>query len=167
VQPELISVRKSATNTLYEYFISNTFVKNDNRIGHTMQHEDCTLIQFWNELLQLKFPSFFTVCLREYQDSALNRPWIYHSKSLVNPFVCPAIQQSICSVSQSIILSISHFIHPTIYLPILIFLINYSSPSSFPILGLLRPVTGVTKMNSSIFSKVFLNFFSLLVGILE
>jgi hypothetical protein len=44
--------------------------------------------------------------------------------------------------------------------------LNHSS-SSFPILGLLRPVTGVTKLNPSIFSKVFLNFFSLLVGILE
>jgi hypothetical protein len=31
----------------------------------------------------------------------------------------------------------------------------------------LRPVTGVTKLNPSIFSKVFLNCFSLLVGILE
>jgi hypothetical protein len=31
----------------------------------------------------------------------------------------------------------------------------------------LRPVTGVTKLNPSIFSKVYLNFFSLLVGILE
>jgi hypothetical protein len=44
--------------------------------------------------------------------------------------------------------------------------LNHSS-SSFPILGILRPVTGVTKLNPSIFSKVFLNFFSLLVGILE
>jgi hypothetical protein len=42
-----------------------------------------------------------------------------------------------------------------------------SSSSSFPVLGLLRPVTGVTKLNLFIFSKVFLNFFSLLVGILE
>jgi hypothetical protein len=43
-----------------------------------------------------------------------------------------------------------------------------SSPlsSSFPVLGLLRPVTGITELNPSIFSKVFLNFFSLLVGIL-
>jgi hypothetical protein len=31
----------------------------------------------------------------------------------------------------------------------------------------LRPVTGVTKLNPSIFSKVCLNFFSLLVDILE
>jgi hypothetical protein len=31
----------------------------------------------------------------------------------------------------------------------------------------LRPVTGVTKLNPSIFSKVFLNFFSLLIGVLE
>jgi hypothetical protein len=44
---------------------------------------------------------------------------------------------------------------------------NYSSSSSFPVLGLLRPVMGVTKLNPSIFSKVCLNFFSLLVGILE
>jgi hypothetical protein len=42
-----------------------------------------------------------------------------------------------------------------------------SSSSSFPELGLLRPVKGVTKLNPSIFSKVFLNFFSLLVRILE
>jgi hypothetical protein len=42
-----------------------------------------------------------------------------------------------------------------------------SSSSLFPVLGLLRPVTGVTKLNHSIFSKVFLNFFSLLVGILK
>jgi hypothetical protein len=41
------------------------------------------------------------------------------------------------------------------------------SSSSFPILGLLTPVTDVTKLNPSIFSKVFLNFFSLLVGILK
>jgi hypothetical protein len=33
--------------------------------------------------------------------------------------------------------------------------------------SLLRPVTGVIKLNPSIFSKVCLNFFSLLVGILE
>jgi hypothetical protein len=32
--------------------------------------------------------------------------------------------------------------------------------SSFPVLGLLRPVTGVTKHNPSIFWKVFLNFCS-------
>jgi hypothetical protein len=48
--------------------------------------------------------------------------------------------------------------------------LNYEEPliisSSFPVLGLLRPVTGITKLNPSIFSKVFLNFFSLLVGIL-
>jgi hypothetical protein len=31
----------------------------------------------------------------------------------------------------------------------------------------LRPVTGFTKLNPSIFSKVCLNFFSVLVGILE
>jgi hypothetical protein len=31
----------------------------------------------------------------------------------------------------------------------------------------LRPVTGVTKLNPSIFPEVCLNFFSLLVGILE
>jgi hypothetical protein len=31
----------------------------------------------------------------------------------------------------------------------------------------LRSVTGVTKLDPSIFSKVYLNFFSLLVGILE
>jgi hypothetical protein len=42
-----------------------------------------------------------------------------------------------------------------------------SSSSSFPVLGLLRSVTGVTKLNRSIFLKVCLNFFSLLVGILE
>jgi hypothetical protein len=42
-----------------------------------------------------------------------------------------------------------------------------SSSSSFPVLGPLRPDTGVTKLNPSIFSKVFLNFFSLLIGILE
>jgi hypothetical protein len=35
-----------------------------------------------------------------------------------------------------------------------------SSSSSFPVLGLLRPVMGVTKLNPSIFSKVFLNLFS-------
>jgi hypothetical protein len=45
------------------------------------------------------------------------------------------------------------------------FVHNFSSSSSFPVLGLLRPVTGVTKLNSSIFSKVCLNFFSLLVGV--
>jgi hypothetical protein len=42
-----------------------------------------------------------------------------------------------------------------------------SSSSSFPVLGVLRPVTGVKKLKPSIFSKVFLNFFSLLVDILE
>jgi hypothetical protein len=42
-----------------------------------------------------------------------------------------------------------------------------SSSSYFPVLGLLRHVTGVTKLNPSIFSKVFLNYFSLLVGISE
>jgi hypothetical protein len=42
-----------------------------------------------------------------------------------------------------------------------------SSSSSFPVLGLLRIVTGVTKLYPSIISKVFLNFFSLLVGILQ
>jgi hypothetical protein len=41
------------------------------------------------------------------------------------------------------------------------------SSSSFPVLGLLRPVTGVTKLNPSIYSKVFLHFFSFLVDILE
>jgi hypothetical protein len=41
------------------------------------------------------------------------------------------------------------------------------SSSSFPVLGLLRPVTGVTKLNPSIFSKVFLNSFYLSVGILK
>jgi hypothetical protein len=34
-----------------------------------------------------------------------------------------------------------------------------SSSSSFPVLGLMRPVTGVTKLNPSFFSKVCLNFF--------
>jgi hypothetical protein len=37
----------------------------------------------------------------------------------------------------------------------------------FPVLGLLTPVTGITKLNPSIFSKVFLNLFSVLPGILE
>jgi hypothetical protein len=39
--------------------------------------------------------------------------------------------------------------------------------SSCPVLGLLRPVTYVTKLNLSFFSEVFLNIFSLLVDILE
>jgi hypothetical protein len=34
-----------------------------------------------------------------------------------------------------------------------------SSSSSFPVLGLLRPVTGVTKLNPSIFPKVWINKF--------
>jgi hypothetical protein len=42
-----------------------------------------------------------------------------------------------------------------------------TSSSSFPVLGLLGPVTGLTKLNPSIFSKVFQNLFSFLVGILE
>jgi hypothetical protein len=45
--------------------------------------------------------------------------------------------------------------------------LSSSSSSSFPVLGLLTPVTGFTKLNHSIFSKVCLSFFSLLVGILE
>jgi hypothetical protein len=42
-----------------------------------------------------------------------------------------------------------------------VFTHNHHLSSSFPVLGLLRPVTGVTKLNSPIFSKVCLNFFSL------
>jgi hypothetical protein len=44
----------------------------------------------------------------------------------------------------------------------------YVSPNyiNYPSLCLMRPVTGVTKLNPSILSKVFLNFSSLLVGML-
>jgi hypothetical protein len=40
-----------------------------------------------------------------------------------------------------------------------------TKPSSFPVLGLLRPVTDITKQNPSIASEVFPNFFFLLVNI--
>jgi hypothetical protein len=48
---------------------------------------------------------------------------------------------------------------------LIIIIIHHSSPS-FPVLGILRPVTGVIKLNPSIFSKVFLNFISFLIAIL-
>jgi hypothetical protein len=78
--------------------------------------------------------------------------------------------KSSCTVTDCIYLinisciTLSCFLFSTLYLYLFS---SSSSSSSFQVLSILRPVMGFTKLNPSIFSKVFLNFYSLLVGILE